>query len=487
MDSATIFFYSLLLSLLPIFFYLVRGRRTSSQKLPPGSLGIPFIGQSFQLLRAMRTNTAENWIEGRIKRYGPISKLTLFGRPAVFLTGPVANKFLFTSDDNTLTNQQPRSIQMLLGDRNLLELRGDDHQRVRGAIVSFLKPEVLKAYIGKMDHEAKQHIEMYWRGREKVTVLPLMKVLTFDIMCSLIFGIERGTRRQILIDGFQDMIPGMWSIPVNLPFTRFNRSLRASARVRRMVTELISEKRVALQQASSSSHDDLITCLLSIRGQDNEETISENEIVDNAMIVMTAGHDTSSVLITFLIRLLANDPVVYAGVFQEQEEIAKSKGPGELLTWDDLAKMKYSWRVATELMRMTPPIFGGFRRVLKDLEFEGYLIPKGWQIFWVSNSTHMDQQIFPEPQKFDPSRFDGQKPIPPYSFVAFGGGQRICPGYEFARLETLVAIHNLVTQFKWKLCSKDDGFIRDPMPVPTQGLPIQLEKIISQDIGNTIF
>jgi cytochrome P450 len=87
--------------------------------------------------------------------------------------------------------------------------------------------------------------------------------------------------------------------------------------------------------------------------------------------------------------------------------------------------------------------------------------------------THMDSSIFPEPSKFDPSRFENQASVPPYCFVASGGGPRICPGYEFARIETLVTIHHQVTHFTWKLCA-DHSFSRDPMPIPTQGLPIQL-------------
>lgn len=64
----------------------------------------------------------------------------------------------------------------------------------------------------------------------------------------------------------------------------------------------------------------------------------------------------------------------------EQEEIARSKKSGELLTWEDLAKMKYTWRVALETLRLVAPIFGGFRKAMNDIEFGGYLIPKGWQV-----------------------------------------------------------------------------------------------------------
>lgn len=71
-----------------------------------------------------------------------------------------------------------------------------------------------------------------------------------------------------------------------------------------------------LKQKNASTHEDLISCLLSIRDENGEEVITEKEIIHNVMLVMVAGYDTSSVLITFLIRLLAKDPAIYAAVLQ---------------------------------------------------------------------------------------------------------------------------------------------------------------------------
>ncbi|XP_022879967.1 cytochrome P450 716B1-like [Olea europaea var. sylvestris] len=458
--------------LLPVFFLLVR-RKRSSDRVPPGSLGLPVIGQSLSFLWAMRANTADRWIAERAKRYGPISKLSLFGKPAVFIHGQAANKFVFTSDDSIMNNHQTESIKMILGDRCLSELSGEDHKRVRSALASFLKPECLKLYIGEMEEEVRRHLEMHWNGKQNITVLPLMKTLTFNIICTLLFGVERGARRDKLVQYFQEILEGLWSIPINFPLTRFNRGLKASAKVQNILKDLVREKRVELESAASS-HQDLITSLLNIRGEDNRELVSEDEIVHNIMLVMVAGHDTSAVLISFIVRLLANDPAIYAAVLKEQEEIKKSKPSGEFLTWQDLAKMKHTWRVAMETLRTIPPVFGGFRKTLKDIEYEGYLIPKGWQVFWVTSMTHMDNNIFQEPSKFDPYRFENQAPIPPYCYIPFGGGPRMCPGYEFARIETLVTVHYLVTQFNWKLCCNDNSIRRDPVPVPAQGLPIQI-------------
>lgn len=85
----------------------------------------------------------------------------------------------------------------------------------------------------------------------------------------------------------------------------------------------------------------------------------------------------------------------------------------------------------------------------------------------------MDEELFPDPSKFDPSRFEKQ--APPFSFVPFGGGPRSCPGYEFARMESLVVIHYLVTKFSWKLSRSDNSFSRKPFPVFKHGLPVALE------------
>ncbi|KAI9108506.1 hypothetical protein K1719_020390 [Acacia pycnantha] len=467
-----------LLFLIPILIFLKRTKKSSysssSTTVPPGSMGIPIIGQSLGLLRAMRANNAEQWIQERVYKYGPISKLNLFGKPTVFMYGPAANKFIFTS--NMVTNENSKSTRMILGDRNLLMLKGEEHKRLRGAILPFLKTESLKRYVGKMDEEVKMHLDMYWHGKQEVKVMPLMKTLTFNIISSLLLGVERGKLRDELLECFEPMMEGMWSIPINLPFTRYNRSLKESSKIQKLLKQLVQKKENELikNQNNTSFEQDLITSLLGMKDEEGKQVMNEKEIIQNIMLLMVAGHDTSAVLMTFLVRLLANEPDIYASLLHEQEEIAESKLPGESLTWEDLTKMKYTWRVAYETLRLFPPVFGNFRMAVRDIEYEGYLIPKGWQIFWVSAMTHMDNNIFPEASNFDPSRFENQSSIPPYSFIAFGGGQRLCPGIEFAKIETLVAIHYLVTRFTWKLSCADNFFKRDPMPVPSQGLPIQI-------------
>ena len=140
-------------------------------------------------------------------------------------------------------------------------------------------------------------------------------------MSSLIFGIEHGERRSTLVELLQHMMNGLVSLPINLPFTRFNRSLKASAKIRTLIKDLLSERRAALEQRIAAPNKDLITCFLNIGNNDPSILMSDEEIIDNVIGVMIAGHDTSSVLITFLVRLLATDQSVYANIMQGKQTI----------------------------------------------------------------------------------------------------------------------------------------------------------------------
>ena len=118
----------------------------------------------------MRSDKAEEWLQERARKYGPISKMSIFGKPTVLVTGQAYNKFVFSSDGKTLSSKQPTSVSRLMGESNLFQTIGEDHSRLRGAILSFLKPEALKQYVGLMDNEIRLHLAQYWHPDHVISV-----------------------------------------------------------------------------------------------------------------------------------------------------------------------------------------------------------------------------------------------------------------------------------------------------------------------------
>ncbi|OVA00044.1 Cytochrome P450 [Macleaya cordata] len=125
---------------------------------------------------------------------------------------------------------------------------------------------------------------------------------------------------------------------------------------------------------------------------------------------------------------------------------------------------------------MAPATPGGFKQATADFTYAGYSFPKGWKFHWSIISTHKNLENFLDPETFNPSRFDGNGPIP-YTFVPFGGGPRVCPAQEFARLQILTFMHHLVRRYKWeRLLPSDEKLIFKPLALPAKGLPIRLQR-----------
>ncbi|XP_047961913.1 dammarenediol 12-hydroxylase-like [Salvia hispanica] len=135
--------------------------------------------------------------------------------------------------------------------------------------------------------------------------------------------------------------------------------------------------------------------------------------------------------------------------------------------------MEYTWNVVHECMRITPPSIGGFKESTAECTFAGFTIPKGWKVLWTPHSSHMNPDYFPEPQKFDPSRFEGSGPAP-FTYVPFGGGATICPGRSYVKLVILAFTHNMVTRFTLEKFIPNEKMLFGATPKPAYDLPLRI-------------
>ncbi|XP_076882913.1 beta-amyrin 28-monooxygenase-like [Bidens hawaiensis] len=454
--------------------HIYRKKPVTTNNLPPGGFGWPLLGETLEFIRAQRNGTPGKFIKDRIERYGnpSVFKTSLFGHRMVVFYKPDGNKFVFGNENKLVALWLPEAIGSLCG-KCLNTSRGHEAKWLRKVMLPCVGPEALSnRYVGAMDVVTRLHIKKQWEGRNKVTVFDTVKPCLFELACRLFISLDDPNHVAKLGSLFNTFLKGIGSLPIDIPGTRFYRGKRATFAIKKQLIMLINQRKLALKQQNASSFEDLLSHLLQ-SSDENGRFLSEMEIANNILLLLFAGHDTSAVSITLLMKSLGEHPDIYKNVLKEQMGILEGKAPGEALNWEDIQKMRYSWNVVCEVLRLNPPVIGAFREALVDFEYAGYTIPKGWKIMWSAAMTHKEEDNYPNVTKFDPSRFEGTGPTP-FAYVPFGGGPRMCLGKELARVQILVFLHNIVTKFSWDLLIPDEKIEYDPFATPVKGLPIRL-------------
>ncbi|KAE8735771.1 Chalcone-flavanone isomerase family protein [Hibiscus syriacus] len=268
------------------------------KKLPPGSLGLPLIGESISFIRAHINDRTPDWIRKHVNDYGPVFKTSLMGSNVVVLTGQAGNRFIFSGRDNGIEINQVRTAAAILGKHSIFELPGPRHKLVRGAIVSFLKPESIQRFVSSMDSLVHQELLQGLNGRDTVKMVGLIKKITFNVSFSLLFRVQEDKEKDDLFQDFLVAIKGLWTVPLKFPGTAYSKALQARGRISRLLSELIKERKKEMEEGrkGSSDQNDVISSLLMLRDE-NGDPLMEEEIIDDLISVMIASHDTTSSLV----------------------------------------------------------------------------------------------------------------------------------------------------------------------------------------------
>ncbi|TYK03756.1 3-epi-6-deoxocathasterone 23-monooxygenase-like [Cucumis melo var. makuwa] len=178
------------------------------------------------------------------------------------------------------------------------------------------------------------------------------------------------------------------------------------------------------------------------------QQVTDEVIAHNMIDMMIPGQDSVPILITLAIKYLSDSPSALQQLTEENMELKRQKTQlGEPLKWTDYLSLPFTQNVITETLRLGNIITGVMRKAMKDIEIKGYLIPKGWCVLAYIRSVHVDENHFESPYHFNPWRWQG-KDSNNLNFTPFGGGQRLCPGLELARLEASIFLHHFITEFR---------------------------------------
>lgn len=433
-----------------------------SYPLPPGTSGLPLIGETLDFLRSSRA-----FAEKRSRQHGSVFRTHLLGAKTVFLLGAEANQWVFAGEGKYLRNRWNYGTRQLLGARCLTLLEGGEHLERRRLLAPHFSYAAMRGFVPTIESITTRHLEQ-WADRPGDFMLwDAMRELAFEIALSLIFGANQ-VDVPFLLKHFQQWTAGLFTpLPVDLPFTTFGRALASKRAMMDYLDRVVAERQALAEQPA-----DLLGALLNSR-DDAGQPLPHDVIRDELQLLLFAGHDTTVTATSNLMLQLASNP---EALRLGREAVGALNGP---LTLDTLRGTSALARLISEGMRMVPPIGGLFRSTTRDVVYNGYRIPKGWTVMVNIGFTHRGPN-WTEPARFDPERFGPERNEQRQqgSYIPFGGGTRICLGQHFAMVEMSVLLALLLKHYAWELVPEQDlTYALFPFPRPRSGIQIRFRRV----------
>jgi cytochrome P450 len=253
---------------------------------------------------------------------------------------------------------------------------------------------------------------------------------------------------------------------------RGKRQFRAARReLDEVVYQIIAERR-----AGSADRDDLLSMLLHARDEETGESMNDQQLHDEVITLLLAGHETTAVTLNWTWFLLSTHPDVERRLHAELGTVLGGRPPST----DDLPNLPYTRMIIEEAMRLYPPAWAILRRAIGGDQIGPYRVPAGTSIFISPYAMHRHPGFWENPEAFDPERFTPERSAgrPHFAYVPFGGGPRQCIGNIFALTEAQLMLATVAQRYR---LSMHPGYQVKPNPLITLrvqgGLPVLLERV----------
>jgi cytochrome P450 len=430
----------------------MRSQRAARGGWPPGELSF-----SFARTREFERDPLPLLLRC-YERFGPVFTVRLLYAPIVFALGPEANHYITVSHASNFRwrDGSMGDLIPLLGN-GLLTTDGDYHRRARRIMLPAFHREQLAASSAIMTEEAERALTG-WRPGDHVDLYSWTRRLALRVAMRALFGFDpdHSTRDAEMAAQFEEAL-GFWGRDYVVQMFRGPGSpWRAMTRARAQLDAVIFAE-IARRRASGERGPDILSLLLDAEDEDGWG-LSDQELRDQVMTLLFAGHDTTTSTVTFLFFELARNP-------DEIGPLVASDGAGEAL---DMA--------LDETLRMYPPAWIGPRRSVDAFELNGTRVPAGVNVNYCSWASHHLAEVFPEPERFRPARFTPQvkAALPKGAYVPFGGGSRTCIGMRFGQLEVKAIADSILRRFRLELADPERKLSIRQMPTlsPRGGMPV---------------
>ena len=421
--------------------------------LPPGPRSPTFVQTAAWWRRPL------DFLDACALRFGDVFTLRLAGLgDTVVVSRPELLKQIFTGDPAVLRAGQANQILLpVLGPSSVLLLDGAEHVRQRRLLMPPFVGERMGVYAEVMARSTLAALRTLPVGRP-FSLHTAMAEVTLDVILHAVFGLDDGPTlgpfARLLGSFFGDPPSFLVLLPrlrIDAPLSPYRSFLRSRARVDRAVYQLIAERRRAPDLAARS---DVLSLLLVARDEAGQP-MSDEEVHDELMTIMAAGHETSATTLAWVFEHLLAEPAMLARALAEVEA-AQAGGPVPAAA---LTKLEYLDAIVKEALRLRPVIPTVGRVLAAPYDLAGYRLPAGTTVWPCIHLTHRRADVYPEPERFRPERWLGAR-VDPYAWLPFGGGIRRCVGMGFALYELKVILATVLSHAR----------LRPASPVPARAV-----------------
>ncbi|VAH39975.1 unnamed protein product [Triticum turgidum subsp. durum] len=284
-----------------------------------------------------------------------------------------------------------------------------------------------------------------------------------------IAGITAGPLSDALKTELCTLVLGTISLPINLPGTSYYQGFQARTKLVSMLEQMIAERR-----SSDDVHDDMLDALLRSGGDGAREKLSDEQIIDLLIALIYSGYETMSTTSMMAVKYLSDHPRALDELRREHLDIRKGKSPEEAISYEEFKSMAFTRAVIFETLRLATVVNGLLRKTTRDVEMNGYVIPKGWRIYVYTREINYDPSMYPDPMTFNPWRWLEKNMESHPHFMLFGGGGRMCPGKEVGTAEIATFLHYFVTRYRWEEEGKNT-ILKFPRVEAPNGLHIRVQ------------
>jgi cytochrome P450 len=407
--------------------------------------GYPFVGRMMDFQRdplSLLVSVAE--------QYGDISQMQVMSLTCFVLRTPEAVKHVLV--DNSRNYSVGINTRLMMGywlGEGLFVSEGDNWLRQRRLMQPTFHRHVIQSY-GTLMTEAALDLCHRWkeRGESPFDLFEEMQQLTLYVAAKAFLNVDIRGDAAAFGHAVGEMVEfyGRWvrtAILALVPpryMTYVPRFRRALNTMDTIVYRLIAERR-----QSVATQDDLLSLLLNARDEETGESMSDQQLRDEVMTLLFAGHETTASALTWTFYLLSKHPDVRQRLQEELEKVLAGREPN----LDDLTALPYTRQVIQESLRLYPPAWGLFRVAVEEDTLLGYRIRPKDRIALSPYVIHRNPVYWPDPERFDPDRFEAKQAEarPRYAYLPFGGGARQCIGQHFAMLEMQLVLATLAQHF----------------------------------------